>query len=387
MGIRAKVVGAAACLLIDHAMRHRLALTCTLAMSVLACDDGGPARDVATSGPDTSESDVARDVSELPLGRWVFREVAGSVCANGTPTGVGVSRGTSDVVVVFMSPGSACFDARCAIGTPSMRKDGGFGAAELAACVAGDCDGGMTFPDASIFDRDAPANPFRDATYVYVSVCSGDYYIGDGTHAFDDWTATFHGHTNQRLFASALATWLPATERVVLTGGSAGAAGATLNYWQWVEVFAGTRVDLVSDSFTLVDADGPQFRYGLHAPQLPPGCEGCADDYRKLYDYNAALAPDARIAIIDSRDDLTLDLTSGYTYTAGLEALQPRIDGLANTRYFIANGAVHVLLKHPLDSSATDVDDAEAGEHDLGEFLRAMQSDDPAWSSWSCLGD
>lgn len=319
-----------------------------------------------------------------PLGECVFHDVPGAICANGTPTGLGVNQGAGDRIVVFLSPGSACLDEGCNIGTPSMRKDGGFRDAELAACVAGDCDGGVTFPSASIFDRASAANPFPDATYVFVSVCSGDYYIGESEHAFDGWTATFHGHANQALFAKALADSFPGASRVVLTGGSAGSVGAMLNYWQWVDAFPGKRVDLVSDSFALVDFDGPEFRYALHAPVLPPGCATCAADYRTVYDFNASIAGSGRIAVVDSENNWTLDAVSGFTYTQDLEALQPRLDALPNTRYFIANGNVHVLLREPLDSDATDVEQP-GGNALLGAFLAAMQSDGGTWTSETCL--
>lgn len=321
-----------------------------------------------------------------PVGEWVWRDVPGSMCANGTPTGLGVNRGTDDRLVIYMSGGSACLDEGCSIGTPSMRKDGGFGASELAACVAGDCDGAVTFPSASIFDRASAINPFAGATFVFISNCAGDYYVGDNDHAFPGWTARFHGSRNQGLFAAELAAAFPAASRVVLTGGSAGSVGAMLNYWQWVAAFPGTRVDLVSDSFAFVFADGPEWRYPLHDPQLPPGCTTCASDYRTIYEFNAGLAAGARIAVLDSEDNWTLDLATLYKYTQGLEALQPRLAEIADLRYYVASGAEHILLQHPLDSDEIDVErDGDAPQR-LSDFLARMQDDDPAWQSMTCLG-
>jgi hypothetical protein len=342
---------------------------------------GGGATGAAASGGSGGDGGL-----QGPIGEWLFHQVPGAICANGSPTGLGVNQGTGSSVVLFLSPGSACFDEDCSIGTPSMRKDGGFGAAELESCTAGDCDGGMTFPTESIWNRASPVNPFADATYIFVSNCAGDYYVGDNDHEFPTWTARFHGSHNQALFAAAVGTWFPDATRVVLTGGSAGSAGAILNYWQWVNALPSKRVDLISDSFAFVFEDGPQWRYELHNPQPPPGCDTCVDDYRTFYAFNSSLAPASRIAVLDSEDDWTLDATSLYKYTAGLEALQPELDGLANVRYHIANGNKHVLLKHPLDSDETDV--VRPGEDPklLSDFLGAMQGDDPAWTSESCLG-
>ncbi|WP_434425743.1 pectin acetylesterase-family hydrolase [Nannocystis pusilla] len=339
----------------------------------------------ATNGTDTTTNEAGTGDIHGPVGEWVWHDVPGAICANGTPTGLGVNQGAGDRLVIYMSGGSACLDEGCSIGTPSMRKDGGFGAAELAECVAGDCDGSVTFPGESIFDRSAATNPFSDATFVFISNCAGDYYVGDNDHAFPGWTAQFHGSRNQRLFAAALAASFPAASRVILTGGSAGSVGAMLNYWQWVEAFPGTRVDLVSDSFAFVFADGPEWRYELHDPQVPPGCTTCAADYRTVYEFNASLAPDSRIAVLDAENNWTLDLVTGYQYTAGLQALQTRLDDLPNLRYYVANGDEHILLQHPLDSDAINVErDGDAPQR-LSEFLAQMQSDDPAWASMTCL--
>jgi hypothetical protein len=339
----------------------------------------------STTGGGTSTTGDSTD-SGGPVGEWVWRDVPGAICANGTPTGVGVNQGAGDRVVIYMSGGSACLDEECSIGTPSMRKDGGFGADELAACVAGDCDGGVTFPAGSIFNRGSAVNPFADATYVFISNCAGDYYVGDGEHAFAGWTAQFHGWRNQSLFAAALATSHADASRVILTGGSAGSVGAMLNYWQWVEAFAGTRVDLVSDSFAFVFVDGPEWRYELHNPQVPPGCATCVADYRTIYAFNASLAPGSRIAVLDSEDNWTLDLVSGFQYTQGVEALQPILDGIANVRYYVASGNVHILMQHPLDSGEIDVERDGEDPRFLSDFLARMQGDEPAWDSMSCLG-
>ncbi len=84
---------------------------------------------------------------------------------------------------------------------------------------------------------------------------------------------------DQELFAAELAASFPDASRVILTGGSAGSVGAMLNYWQWVDAFQGTRVDLVSDSFALVFADGAAWRHTMHHAQVPPGCPTCGTDY------------------------------------------------------------------------------------------------------------
>lgn len=349
---------------------HRVA--CLL---LVACGSSSP-----STSPADGRSDAApHGIIDGPVGAWRWYDIPGAICANGSQTGLGVNQGSGDQIVIYMSGGSACFDEGCAIGTPSMRKDGGFGAAELEACAAGDCE--ATFPAKSIFARSGPS-PFLDATHVFISNCAGDYYVGNGEHAFPGWTAQFHGQRNQALFAAELAASFPSASRIILTGGSAGSVGALFNYWQWVQAFPETRVDLVTDSLSMVLADRPEWRYALHTPQVPPACETCAADYRTIYDFNARIAhPSARIAVLDSEANLTLVLVEGSRYTQGLVDLQPRLDALANTKYFIASGNVHILMQYALDSTLTDVD----GTYDLATFLSAMQGDDPSWQSRSTL--
>ena len=349
--------------------------------------DAGAESDAPSDGGDVAAGEVgpaAGGVIDGPLGLWTWYDIRGSVCANGTPTGIGVSQGSGSQVLIYMSSGSACLDELCSSGTPSMRRNGGFRDAELGACVTGVCDGGVPFPKTSIFDRTAAANPFTDATYVFISNCSGDYFVGNGDHSFPSWTAQFRGSPNQALFAAELAASFPEASRVVLTGGSSGSVGAMLNYWQWVDAFSGTRVDLVSDSFALVFADGPEWRHAMHHAQLPPGCPTCGTDYRTLYGFNASLAPDARLAVLDSAENWTLDLLTGYRYTQALAALQQSLSQIPNVRYHVADGDVHLLMQYPLDSILVDVQ-TQSGTHTLSDFLGEMQSDDPAWSSHSPL--
>src|SRR5688572_1681836 len=51
-----------------------------------------------------------------PLGEWVWQDIAGTACANGSPTGVGINRGGGTQLVIYMSGGSACLDENCSIG-------------------------------------------------------------------------------------------------------------------------------------------------------------------------------------------------------------------------------------------------------------------------------
>lgn len=378
--------------------RPFLALTFSSALTALlslaACSGANAehpqaddARGADGSGADGSGADAgdARPSGSLhgPTGEWAWHDVAGTICANGTPTGLGVNQGTGSEVVIYLEAGSTCIDAACTGASDSAKKDGGFGAKELADCVDGSC-GLSGFPATSIFDRNAALNPYRDATYVFISNCTGDYYSGSSDHEFSDWTAHFHGSENQAAFAAEVAASFSNASRVVLTGSSAGAAGAQLNYWRWVRAFPNTRVDLISDSFAFVFTDKPEWRYDLHNPQSPPGCTNCLTDYRSIYEYNSKLSPSSRIAMLDSEKDLTLQLVSGGAYTHGLQDLEAILAPLANVRYYIAEGSLHMLMSVPLDSDKSDIPAAGGNPaRHLSDFIGAMHDDGAAWQSMS----
>lgn len=364
-----------------------------LLVLIAACGSNGSDGDDNDESTDTdSDMDTDSDLDEpdaddgstdAPLDEWLWVDVPGSKCANGTATGIGVNHGTSDRVVVFMSGTTTCVDENCTGGTPSMRKDGGFGAAEMVACTQNSCDGGTIFPERSLFDRLLGSSPFTEDSYVFISNCTGDNYSGDSDHVFPSWTASFHGADNQALFADAIAARFPSANRIIVAGGSAGAIGAQLNYHQWIAAFPGKRVDLISDSFSFILAAGPEFETDIHNPQFPPGCASCATDYRAIYNHNSSIAPaGARLAVLDSENNAPLEVSTNDMYTEGLTTLQTRLDGLANTKYFVANGNTHVLLRFPMNSVLVDIETKQS--QFPSDFLTDMQ-EAVTWPSRSCL--
>src|SRR5689334_11709107 len=105
-------------------MRPRSAPTPLLAalLGVVACNatagdgetDGGGSSTTSTGGTSVTDGGSTNEAGtgdiHGPVGEWVWHDVPGAICANGTPTGLGVNQGTGDRLVIYMSGGSACLD-------------------------------------------------------------------------------------------------------------------------------------------------------------------------------------------------------------------------------------------------------------------------------------
>lgn len=367
-----------------------------------APDAGGtpavvPPADASVDAPVTPPSSGF----SAPFGEWTWLDVPGSKCAQGSETGIGYKRGTGDKVFIFMQGGSLCVDADCKL-SPYYTKWTGYGSKEFYEALAqasGEYEG-QSGIDVSLGFRDlnAVSPTFADASLVYIPYCSGDYFIGSADKDWGTWKAQYRGKSNVNLFLQAIAAGFPNATRFIISGGSAGSVGAMQNYHRAVSAFGGRRVDLVTDSYSMIGENIPQFVYPVTGPVLPPDCSACATDYRAIYDYDSSLAQKlgGRIAVLDSEGDWTLDWALFFQqqtdYTKGLKNLQGLLDGLPNTRYYIADGSNHVLLKSPLMSSDTDIKQHVKGSlatdtHYVSEFLTRMQNDDPGWMSLSSLRD
>jgi hypothetical protein len=340
-------------------------------------------------------------VFEAPFGEWTWQDIPGTKCAQGSETGFGYKRGTGDKVFIFMEGGSVCIDADCK-SSPFYTKWTGYGSKQFFDALAqtpGSYQGQPGIDVAFGFRELNSASPtFADASLVYIPYCSGDYFIGNTDKKWDTWTAQYRGKNNVALFFRAIAAGFPKAARVILSGGSAGSVGAMQNYHQAVTEFGGKRVDLVTDSYSMIGTDIPQFIYPVLGPVMPPNCPTCATDYRTIYNYDAQLAATVggRIAILDTENDWTLDwalhLQQQADYTSGLKSLQTYLDQFPNTRYYVANGNNHILMKDVLGANDIDVKQRVDGSlatdtHYLSEFLTRMQNDDPKWQSLSALRD
>jgi hypothetical protein len=97
------------------------------------------------------------------------------------------------------------------------------------------------FPGGGMLDFDRADNPFADYSFIYVSLCTGDSYLGNATHAYSpELTVEHKGFVNGTAALSYLAEHYPNVAQVVVVGKTAGSVAAP--------VYGGLAADLFPDS-------------------------------------------------------------------------------------------------------------------------------------------
>jgi hypothetical protein len=167
------------------------------------------------------DGDTRADVEALPQGEWVRVAPGGETsCARGGRFAFWARRGRPDRLVVYFQPGGGCFDVdTCAPGS-SWFDDA--------------VDGGDDPSFArGIFDFGDPRNPFRDWSFVYIPVCTGDVHLGDRVQTYSERGASVTVRHKGFVNARAALAWafdrFPEPTRVLVTGCSAGSVGSAFH--------------------------------------------------------------------------------------------------------------------------------------------------------------
>jgi hypothetical protein len=314
--------------------------------------DAGPPPAPPTDAGPSPFSGVPRNET------WTFVPFANAVCADGTPTGIGVNfTNASDDLLLYLNGGGACWDeATCTAGC-ATNVDTGYdethGTPKWSTIVDGSTAAG------TILDRKDPGNPTRTFNYAHVFYCTGDIYIGnkiaDYTVIGRDHAAhpVHHvGYQNLKTYVTALAaTFHP--KRVVLSGSSAGGFGSYLTYDLVASTFAPAPVYMIDDAGPVLEqhyfpaGDTTMQAWGA-AASLPSDCTGCANGISALAPYLSAKYPDGRMSIITDVQDANIRQRyqlDGPGYAAALDALATDVlDPLPNFRHFYTAGNHHTLL-------------------------------------------
>lgn len=344
---------------------RRLVGVLSLAVLLAACgDDGG--------------RDGGGDDAGLPRRTWTWVDVPGAQCADGSPTGIGVSRGDDDArVVVLLDGGGACWDAVTCFELRTASA-GPFGAAQLPARLA-------ELPGSAL-DRALPGNPWAGATLVFVPYCTGDVHAGDAVQDYPGAPRPWRhrGRANVEAALGWLGERLPAPGKVVISGASAGGFGALLALDHAARRWPSARAYLVDDSGPPLVGDdfSPLLRAAWFAAwrldrTLLPLCPDCALDLSALLPVLARAHPGARLALLSSRQDRVI---RGYVGLgpAGFEAavlrlVDERVAPLAQARAFLVPGDGHTMLGAPAAFTSGDVT--------LLEWLRRMVEDEAGWTT------
>ena len=309
-----------------------------------------------------------------------WNPVDGMLCADGSPTGVGVSFGTRNRILIALSGGGACWDAaHCGGDTPRR-----FGAGDWALYS------GFVTGTGSILDRTLPGNPFADWTHVFVPYCTGDVHAGgDVTRTVNAQPWRHHGRANLEAAISKVAADLPPPEKVVVAGSSAGGFGALLAFdiarARWPAGPAGPKAYLVDDSGqTFVGNDLPQATrdawwaaWNLDAT-LTPLCAACQTDLSELWTSLRARHPGDRLALLTSTRDATMvGFFSPITpaeFETGVTRLADKLSGISQAASFRVAGTGHALL---VNQPASQV----AAGTPLTTWLGLAVNDDAGWTS------
>lgn len=321
-------------------------------------------------------------------GQSGWRDVPGMICGDGSQTGIAISQGRPDAVLVYLAPGGACWSA-----TSCDAEFKAFGRAEyelLAPYLA----------PGTVLDRSLPANPFHDWTVVFVPYCTGDVHAGDATRDHGGAAGRWHHHgfRNLQAAAGAFTGALPRPDRLVVAGSSAGGFGALAAYdlvrRQW-DAEGGTTAALVDDSGPTFDAAALSTlagrwwdAWGLGST-IGAACGGCASDLSRLWQVLHAAHPRDRLALISTtRDAVMIDFFADPALGAprlGAETFEASLDRLAATlaalgpqvATFRAGGSYET--EHALLASSYFLGGA-SGPALLGWLSRLVEAD-PAWAS------
>jgi hypothetical protein len=288
--------------------------------------------------------------SKPPEPSFTFAAVPGMSCADGSATGIGVSRGSSDVLV-FLQGGGACWSESACDQSSGLP----FSAAELA-------QGAQQLLPGTILDRTLAGNPFAGFTLVFVPYCTGDVHAGDAVKTYGaSGTWRHHGHPNLDAALAWIDANLPRPTRVVVAGSSAGGFGALVAFdlvrARWPES-SGVGAAVVDDSGPTFDPAGLPTAltwawwdaWGLGAT-VTPLCSKCRDDLSQLWPTLSSAHPNDLLALLSTTQDATMrgffGQMTGTDFENALARLAGTIDALPNARTFRSSGDGHALFRSP----------------------------------------
>jgi hypothetical protein len=269
----------------------------------------------------------------LPLttpGEWVWNDVPGSMCRDGSPAGFWVKRSTSGAtdLVLYLEGGGAClYSALCTLNASNLKER------MLGEVFDVDPEHPLGIRKATsaepfrpytggIFDTNNPENPVRDWNMVFVPYCTGDAHGGTRRDVVvpDDASGNkqqFVGYSNMQKFVSRIAPTFADARKVLLAGTSAGGYGAGLNFNQVQDAFrlvGSARVTVLMDSAVIYDDKylhpclQKKWRdlWGLNGA-LPPDCPECqrADGggFLELIFFSGRKYPEAQLGVLTATHD------------------------------------------------------------------------------------
>jgi Pectinacetylesterase len=186
---------------------------------------------IAAAGEVAADTGLAIEVTAGNK-RWKKVAPGGDCeCADSSEFAFWERRADPTKVVFFLDGGGACFDAE----TCAFTGLGTGGEANYDWSIYGEDPA----EEGGIFDLRRVDNPFRDYSFIYVPLCTGDMHLGDATREYSpELTVEHNGFVNGTAALSYLAEHYPDAAQVVVVGKSNGAA----------PVYGGLASDLFPDA-------------------------------------------------------------------------------------------------------------------------------------------
>lgn len=359
-------------------------------------DDAGPAPACPATPIEPAPFDCTTSDPPITLGEpitapdrtWTFVPFDDAFCMDGSTTGIGVNLNpASDLVVIYLEGGGACFDALSCLGAANPN---GFDQRDF------DADGMQAALGRGLFARADTNNPLREASFVYVPYCTGDVHGGSNAEGPDD---RMHvGYQNVTAYLRRLIPTFADAAQVILTGRSAGGLGALVNFDQVQTAFDCTPVHMIDDAGAVL---GDTYlkpclqarvreRWNLDAA-IPADCAECScpggGGLWNVYPYLARRHPERRFGLITAMEDQTFRQFYGYGYSprcdfpasmsgelyaAGLTEVREAMAGDANFHTFYVPGNQHTFTYGALSSTSV-------GGTTLATWIDQLVRGDGAW--------
>ncbi len=348
---------------------------------------GGATAGSSSSGSPTSASasssssgDAGPSCPDKPLypgapmsmseGQWTWIPFPEAKCRDGSPTGIGVRKGTVNKLMIYFEGGGACFN-----GTTCAINLGTFGQSAFDAWKG-------SAGNIGIFNAGNASNPVKDWSAVYVPFCTGDVHAGARDNVDvpgGPSNQSFVGFTNVGHYLDRIVPTFQGVSQVLVTGISAGGFGAAFNYDRIATAFCPADVVLLDDS-------GPPMADGYLAPclqkqwrdlwgldqTLPADCADCTQpDGGGIVHYAPYLAakwPQYRLGLISSTHDSVISTfygfgsnnctssapLSGQQYEMGLMDLRTMVSSYPGWGSYYVDSITHTYLLAGIYTTTVD---------------------------------
>ena len=191
----------------------------------------------------------------------------------------------------------------------------------------------------------------------------------------------FHkGRANLAEFLTRLQPTFATVQHLYLTGSSAGAFGAQLNYQQVAAAFPSAEVHVLADSGQMINPTAALLSAWVTSWGLvnPSGCTDCLTDFTRFPAFLSQNHPTRRFALLAYTQDQTLRQFFGATaaeYEMKTRALlAARYDPTANAKYFLLAGSSHTMLGSLFSITAP-------GGPTLATWVTRWKDGDAAWAN------